>query len=58
MGEIRTERGGRVYLERIREKRERERGLGNRRVIYEEKKARGWRKEGQRMRRREIDREK
>lgn len=58
MGEIRTEREGRVYLERIREKRERERGLGNRRVIYEEKKARGWRKEGQRMRRREIDREK
>lgn len=58
MGEIRTEREGRVYLERIREKRERERGLGNRRVIYEEKKGRGWRKEGQRMRRREIDREK
>lgn len=25
MGEIRTERGGRVYLERIREKKERER---------------------------------
>lgn len=32
--------------------------MGNRRVIYEEKKGRGWRKEGQRMRRREIDREK